>query len=504
MSKYVTKIGKHLLDLVMFQIYGDSEIIYREYIQNASDSIRQAIKNGILQNNAEGMISVQIDKNKSLIRIEDNGTGIETDKVLSKLLNIADSNKDGYEQAGQFGIGRLVGGGYCNELKFITSAKGEDKKSILTIDTLKIRNHVNDENCSLSATEIVDKCYTIEREDEQIDKHYFIVELNDILQNVEAKLLNEEVVVEYLQEVAPIDFSLPFKQSFFNDENKEFDKYRKRLPVVQLSVNNKIDIRKGYGLKIEGTEDKIDSLEYIKIKNGDTTLGWGWYAVTPFSKAIKKGDNNRGIRLRRLNILVGKPDYLNKYFKEDRGNNYFYGEIYATHPDLKLNAARTTLAENPTSLLFIEKLKIEFEKLQHIYYQANKYKNQLKEFKQTGNTPSYNKNKKDESTKNLSKIEQSANKNENGDVLQRVFNATRKQYDNYSDTENLKTATKFLKTSNNYQPSLETVLGKEKYKLSQQIFSLYLKYSGEKNREFITQLTEKVKECLLSYEEKNI
>lgn len=500
MSEYVTKVGKHLLELVMFQIYGDSEIIYREYIQNASDSIRQAVKENILQSKSEGMISVLIDKNKSLIRIEDNGTGIKTDKVLLKLLNIADSNKDGYEQAGQFGIGRLVGGGFCNEMKFITSAKGEDKKSILTIDTLKIRNHVNDENCSLSATEIMDECYVIEREDEQKDKHYFIVELKDFLKNVEANLLNEEVVVKYLQEVAPIDFSLPFKRSFFDNENKEFDKYRKELPVVQLSVNNRIDIRKGYGLKIEGTDDKIDSLEYIKIKDGDTTLGWGWYAVTPFSKAIKKEDNNRGIRLRRLNILVGKPDYLNKYFKEDRGNNYFYGEIYATHPDLKLNAPRTALAVNPTSLLFIEKLKIEFEKLQRIYYQANKYKNQLKEVKQIENSPSYDKNKKDESTKKLNKIEQNIDKNENGGVLQRVFSATRKQYDN-SSTEKEKTPTTFLRENTNYQPSLETVLGKEKYKLSQQIFSLYLKYCGEKNRELITQLTEKVKECLLSYEQ---
>ena len=96
-------------------MYGDSKLIYREYIQNSRDAINDAVRLGILEKVTAGRIVVTIDRENRKIEIRDNGTGISVNRAESLLLNIADSEKDGENSAGQFGIGRLVGGYFCKK-----------------------------------------------------------------------------------------------------------------------------------------------------------------------------------------------------------------------------------------------------------------------------------------------------------------------------------------------------------------------------------------------------
>jgi len=42
----------------------------------------------------------------------------------------------------------------------------------------------------------------------------------------------------------------------------------------------------------------------------------------------------RGLRLRSANIQVGNDDVLKDFFKENRGNYYFVGEVFAIDKDL--------------------------------------------------------------------------------------------------------------------------------------------------------------------------
>ena len=129
MKEHKSKVGKNLISMLMFQMYGDSKLIYREYIQNSRDAINDAVNSGILNKITEGRISITIDKIERNITIEDNGTGVSYKNVESVLLDIADSTKDGETSAGQFGIGRLVGGYFCKKLSFRTSFQGEDTGS---------------------------------------------------------------------------------------------------------------------------------------------------------------------------------------------------------------------------------------------------------------------------------------------------------------------------------------------------------------------------------------
>ena len=85
-------------------------------------------------------------------------------------------------------------------------------------------------------------------------------------------------------------------------------------------------------------------------------------------KAINRA---RGFRLRKSNIQVGNEYTLEKLHKEQRGNFYFFGEVYAVHSDLLPNSRRDYFIENDCYIEFEKRLKIHFYKLKDLYYVAS-------------------------------------------------------------------------------------------------------------------------------------
>ena len=69
-------IGKDILELISVSMYVEPLTLYREYIQNAADSIDQAVENGLLPTMADGEIRVEVRQAERTIRIIDNGEGI--------------------------------------------------------------------------------------------------------------------------------------------------------------------------------------------------------------------------------------------------------------------------------------------------------------------------------------------------------------------------------------------------------------------------------------------
>ena len=127
----MAKIGKDLIQMLMFALYPEPETIFREYIQNASDSIKEAVNQNIIDKD-DGHISIEIKPEIQTITITDNGIGINSNVAESVLKDIAQSTKKNKSyNAGFYGIGRLVGAGYCRQLTFRTSVKGEENYSEL-------------------------------------------------------------------------------------------------------------------------------------------------------------------------------------------------------------------------------------------------------------------------------------------------------------------------------------------------------------------------------------
>ena len=107
--------GKFLLEILTKGMYSNPMHVYREYIQNSSDSIDKAIEAGVLQA-AEAEIHIFIDDKERNIVIRDNGLGILLDIAKIKLMNVGASDKDGITERGFRGIGRLGGLAYAEKV----------------------------------------------------------------------------------------------------------------------------------------------------------------------------------------------------------------------------------------------------------------------------------------------------------------------------------------------------------------------------------------------------
>lgn len=408
-NTYQPIVGKNLIEILMFSMYSDSLIIFREYVQNAFDAIVEAKRQGVLSNIKEGQVSITIDPVSRKIHILDNGVGINVSQAQPILLNIADSHKDGIGLAGQYGIGRLVGAKYCKRLVFKTSAKGENRYTEIAFDNDLAQKIISNKGDKSTATQVIDRITSVAVGEEDTDKHYFEVRMEEVSESYRKNLLNVSKVSEYLKEVTPIDYMLEFKNMLYNQclpiQYKDFNE---ELDHIRLTVNDEIDIRKRYGLKIDGTGDEISSLQFFKFEDNEFgLLGWGWYAITPFTKAIPASDVNKGIRLRKRNIQIGSKDLLNQYFREARGNNYFYGEIHAVHPNLRPNSSRDGLTHTPEAIKLYDHIKEYFSDLQKLYHLANDVKNLSRDIHLSGvSAPQSDQDKEDIQKKITTTVEQ--------------------------------------------------------------------------------------------------
>lgn len=504
------RIGKGLINMLMFQMYGDEKLIYREYIQNARDAINDAVKEGLLEDITSGCISITINPTNKFIKIRDNGTGISVSKVESVLLNIADSNKDGETSAGQFGIGRLVGGYFCKELSFKTSFYGEDCASEIIFDIDKIKSILNDDNNDDDATEVISKSTSLNLFEENKNEHYFEVTLIDVDDKEYPTLLDQEKIYDYLKEVAPVDYSAQFKNQLINTSvNNEYKELQNNVGHFKISVNGCF-IEKGYGLRIKGTDDVINSLEYFSLQDESYgLLAWGWFALTDFTKAIPTSDNNSHFRLRKHNIQVGDKDMLSSFFPEKRGNKYFYGEIHIVNPKIKLNSARDGLAPTPEGGCLKRKIKDYFRKLHELYYFANKTKNAVKSYNEAYDKLYSGKLTSDSeiktATDELKKAENNLNsisKKASGDsATKKVFNSYEQQINSIDSPKNTNLLKTPHATSNGQQTRIEIEdpfeelidkYSKENIRLIRKICELYLKNCPNSNRKLIEELQKKV------------
>ena len=150
------QIGKDVIESLTLGMYEDCRFIFREYIQNSADQIDKARKSGLLGLN-EDEIHILITPDERTIVIEDNATGIERDKFIPILRNIAHSTKTRGEDKGFRGIGRLGGLGYCSKLRFESSYHGENCKCVMTWDADLLKKIINDRDTKEEAVDVLQR-----------------------------------------------------------------------------------------------------------------------------------------------------------------------------------------------------------------------------------------------------------------------------------------------------------------------------------------------------------
>lgn len=376
MAEYV--FGANILENLTTGMYKDSRVIYREYIQNACDQIDVACNIGLFSNKTEGRINIYIDNEKRTITIEDNATGIARDKFQDTLANIADSDKRVGEAKGFRGIGRLCGLAYCKKLVFTSKYKGEDTISIMTCDAQKMREMIsqNTHGDKHTASDVLRQIYEFGfAHYDNIEDHWFRVELIDVNQE-NRDLLDSSGIKDYLSFVAPVPYqnTFIFRSEVYNHAtalSQTIDEYR-----INVGDNNTTEqIFKKYGthFKTSKGNDEIFAIQTQDFYDDNNSLiAWMWYGISHFKAIIEKDCPMRGIRLRKGNIQIGDEDAVQKLFREDRGNHYFIGEIFAISKELIPNSQRDYFNENQTRLKFESKLRDYFnERLYRIYYESS-------------------------------------------------------------------------------------------------------------------------------------
>jgi molecular chaperone HtpG len=367
MTDYI--FGANILENLTTGMYKDSKVIYREYIQNSCDQIDSAMQEGILKSD-EGSIKIWLDRDQRTIIIEDNATGIPATSFQQTLGNIADSDKKIGEDKGFRGIGRLCGLAYCKTLIFKSSYKGEDIISTMVCDAKKMRELIeeNERGIKHTANEILQNINKFEQtKTDDLNSHFFRVELIDINQE-NTDLLDFQQVKDYLSFIAPV----PYQNSFIfrsviyqHAENigKPLDEYKITLEGEQIFKKYTTTLKEASGIRY----DEIFDVHIKDFYNKKGQLfAWMWIGLSKFQKAIPKINQMRGIRLRKENIQIGGEDSLQKLFREDRGNNYFVGELFAINSELIPNSQRDYFNENLT--------RTEFEKELNKYFNDDLYK----------------------------------------------------------------------------------------------------------------------------------
>lgn len=353
-----TIIGKDVIESLTTSMYDDPRFVYREYIQNSADAIDKARQIGLV---ADGNIYITINSEKKRIEIEDDAVGIEKDKIVQILKNIAQSTKQKGVDKGFRGIGRLGGLGYCDKLIFETSAQGESVKSIMSWDAKKLKNIIADRSHKEEASAVIDAVASFKQEKESADKHYFKV----ILENVTNEtLLDIKDIRQYLSMVAPV----PFKKSIFSDkiynelkqENIKIDEYSTYVNEEQIFKGYKWYVYEGDENNPRKVDEVIDICFFKEVDDAKKILFWGWYGITEKNQSLNKINHARGFRLRKENIQIGEDSTLDRFHSEKRFQNYFFGEVHALHKELYPNARRDFFSENTACNEFENKIKTFF------------------------------------------------------------------------------------------------------------------------------------------------
>lgn len=363
MDNEKVKIGRFLFDSITKGLYENPLCIFREYIQNAADSLDKSMQEKAL-NRGEGWIKIQIDAKKRTIEIEDNGGGLNTSDAPVTLRNVGESPKFGGRNRGFRGIGRLGGMAYCTELVFTTKAHGEGKETINRWNCQKMAEMLNPHNHShrnSSLQDVIQVCAgfeTISSKRKTADS-FFRVEMKGV-QSSRDMLTDLNELRPYLFQVAPLPFDyqkFPFGREIDSTLRKEvlsYDTYKVYL--------NEEELFKPYSTTVKLQQNKIDSVSGIVpieiLDDSGKIIGRGWRAERrDLIGAIPKSEGVDGIRVRVGNILIGDGDLLDRVFRQERFNAYFVGEIHAVDPGLIPNSRRDDFEHNDIRTVFYDKLE---------------------------------------------------------------------------------------------------------------------------------------------------
>ena len=352
------RVSKDILELLSTAMYPDPLALYREYIQNAADSVEEAVRQNLYSPRTAPRIDVVIDVANRNVRIRDNGVGISNADFVQTLTSIGGSSKKGKGARGFRGVGRLAGLGFCQEVVMRSKSAADSQAYQLSWDCKKLKHLLRDPSCSDDLNTVARQVVGITHTPAKSGDHFFEVELKNVVRFRNDLLLNEVEVSAFLSQVAPVPFSPKFT---FAEELETQLKSQASLQTFCVFINNNSEpLYRPFQDEFEvrkGLKDKFSGVEFFPIDgvSGDRdALGWvlhhGYLGAIPERLGIK------GLRLRSGNIQIGDSKLFEQAFIETRFNSWSVGEIHTTSKNLLPNGRRDALEFNIHSQNLLTKL----------------------------------------------------------------------------------------------------------------------------------------------------
>ena len=354
------EIGKYTLESLTTGMYEQPLIVYREYIQNAVDALEEAFRQHLVSS-LDMRIDIAIDEENRTIEILDNGVGIHANDAERVLLSVGSSEKLHSESRGFRGIGRLGGLSYCDRLVFETTAAGSTIVTHVEFDCVLLKELLlPGRSDGMSMEQVLNTVTTVRTENCDADDHYFAVRMLGVSEDT--GLLNEEEVIDYLAQTAPVPYPPYFYLSRnIHDYAKSHGITLTEFPVF-VAANGKRPrslykaCKRHYasGKDGESAVYEVNLFDVLSPTTGEL-LAFGWYAETDWAGTIK--DNSiRGLRLRAGNIQIGDEHTLDRVFKQSRFNGWTQGEVFVVSDALIPNARRDNFELNREYLELINVL----------------------------------------------------------------------------------------------------------------------------------------------------
>jgi hypothetical protein len=341
-------VGNDLLELLSTSMYVDWMAVYREYVQNAADSIDDAHRTELLPHSDLGKVEILLDTNSRIIRIRDNGMGISQDDFEERLSAFGASSKRGTQARGFRGVGRLAGLAYCQELIFRTRTSGESDIHEMRWDCRSIKAILRATDNTSRLEDLVNNVVSIRDVDGKgWPDHFFEVELRGIIRHKNDSLLNNVAVYDYLSEVAPVPFfpDFAFGEHIVSALSGHVSLCNLDIRIEGISEPVYRPHRNGLQAR-GGLHDHFTDLEVSSIPSTDGQEGAiAWFLHHGYKGAIPV-PQIRGLRLRSGNIQVGRHDLLEDLFPEPRFNSWAVGEIHTIDKRIIPNGRRDNYEQN--------------------------------------------------------------------------------------------------------------------------------------------------------------
>lgn len=333
-------VGRDVIELLSSGMYTDPLTIYREYIQNAADSIDRARAEGVLGTD-EGDVMLRVEQATRTVTITDNGAGISKADFVRRLASLGASSKRGLGERGFRGVGRLSGLAYVQELVFRT---GTTRECMLELrwDCRRLRALMRIADGPPDVAALMAEVVTVaEVEAQGRPERFFEVELSGVSRIRGDRLMNPAVIAQYLSQVAPVAFADDFSHG--REIEAVLAAAGVRLGNIALSVNGNV-VRRPYRDTFELAPGRVvahEDLEFFELISTDERVAAvGWLLHHPYEGALPGETLIKGLRARVGNIQIGEPNLLDELFPEPRFNSWTVGEVHVVDARIVPNGRR--------------------------------------------------------------------------------------------------------------------------------------------------------------------